>query len=62
MYKNGTVSCKLRNETISIDYKTGVQQGDNASPVLFAYIMQAFLDTLKIEVRLTIYKNTPMVV
>ncbi len=53
MYKNCTVNCKLGNETISIDYKTGVQQGDSASPVLFACIMQAFSDTLKTKVKLT---------
>jgi hypothetical protein len=47
MYKNCTVRCKLESDTIKINYNTGVQQGDNASPVLFAYIMQAFLDTLK---------------
>ncbi len=47
MYKNCTVRCKRESDTIEINYKTGVQQGDNASPVLLAYIMQAFLDTLK---------------
>jgi hypothetical protein len=46
MYKDCIVSYKLKNKTINVDYKTGVQQGDNASPVLFAYVMQAFLDTL----------------
>jgi len=47
MYKNCTVRCKLESDTIEINYSTGLQQGDNVSPVLFAYIMQAFLDTLK---------------
>jgi hypothetical protein len=47
MYKNFTVRCKLESDTIKINYNTGVQQGDNTSPVLFAYITQAFLDTLK---------------
>jgi hypothetical protein len=51
MYNNCTVSCKLGNKTININYNTGVQQGDNASPILFAYIMQAFLDTLKTNVK-----------
>ncbi len=51
MYNNCTVSCKLERETINIKYRTGVQQGANASPVLFAYIMQAFLGTLKIEMK-----------
>jgi hypothetical protein len=47
MYKNCAVRCKLENDTIKINYSTGVQQGDNASPVLIASIMQALLDTLK---------------
>jgi hypothetical protein len=51
MYKNCTVSYKLEKETINIQYSTGVQQGDNTSPVLFAYIMQAFLNTLKTETK-----------
>jgi hypothetical protein len=51
MYNNCTVSYKLEKENINISYNTGVQQGNNASPVLFAYIMQAFLDTLKMEMK-----------
>jgi hypothetical protein len=50
MYKNCIVSFKIENETKNIKYNTGVQQGDNASPVLFAYVMQAFLDTLEAKV------------
>jgi hypothetical protein len=53
MYKNCLVSCKLENESISIKYNAGIQQGDNASSVLSAYIMHAFLDTLKIRVKST---------
>ncbi len=45
------VKCNLENETITVNYKTGVQQGDNASPVLFAYVMQAFLDTLMLRTK-----------
>jgi hypothetical protein len=51
MFKDCSISYKLDSDTINIPYKTGVQQGDNASPVLFAYIMQAFLDTLKTHIK-----------
>jgi hypothetical protein len=37
IYKNCSISCKTDKETINIKYSTGLQQGDNASPVLFAY-------------------------
>jgi hypothetical protein len=47
MYKNCTVSYKLKNKTVNVEFSTGVQQGDNALPVLFTYVMQAFLDTLQ---------------
>jgi hypothetical protein len=29
----------------SIEYTTGVQQGDNMPPILFLFVMQAFIDT-----------------
>ncbi len=48
---------KLKKETINIKYNTGVQQRDNASPVLFAYIIQVFLDTLKIEIKLSEFRH-----
>jgi hypothetical protein len=51
MYKDCSVSYKLDSDTINIPYKTGVQQGDNASPVLFVYIMQVFLDTVKTHIK-----------
>jgi hypothetical protein len=35
MYKDCSVSCKLEIEEINVKYSTGVQQGGNASPVLF---------------------------
>jgi hypothetical protein len=49
--KDCSISYKLDSDTINIPYKTGLQKGDNASPVLFAYIMQAFLDTLKTHIK-----------
>jgi hypothetical protein len=51
MYRNCTLNCKIDQESIDIEYNTGVQQGDNASPVLFANVIQAFLDTLRTEVK-----------
>jgi hypothetical protein len=51
MHKHCTVSCKLKNKTINIEYSTGAQQGDNALPVIFAYVMPAFLDALEMEVK-----------
>jgi hypothetical protein len=56
MYKNCIVNCKIENESIEVRYNTGVQQGDNASPVLFAYVMQAFLDTLVLETKPTEFR------
>jgi hypothetical protein len=32
-----------------IDYTTGVYQGGNMSPILFLSIMQAFLESLKLN-------------
>jgi hypothetical protein len=48
MFEDCFVSCKLDNEEIHVKYNTGVQQGDNTSPVLFTFTMQAFLDTVKL--------------
>ncbi len=47
MYKDCSASYKLDGDTISVPHKTGVQQGDNASPILFAYIMQSFFRCAK---------------
>ena len=58
---NCTKTAKSRvgkSETI-IDYTTGVHQGYNMSPVLFPFIMQAFLDTLKIEAQATEFTYFP---
>jgi hypothetical protein len=32
-----------------LDYTTDVRQGDNMPPVLFLYVMQAFLETLQLK-------------
>jgi hypothetical protein len=49
LYKDSKVKTKLGKCKILIDYMAGVHQGDNMSPVLFLFVIQAFLDTLKIE-------------
>jgi hypothetical protein len=56
MYKDCIVNCKYNNESLNIKYSTGVQQGDNAPPVLFTYIMQAFLDTVPLETKPTEFR------
>jgi hypothetical protein len=43
------VKIKVGAKFTKIDYTTGVHQGDNISPVLFLFVMQAFLETLQIE-------------
>jgi hypothetical protein len=49
LYKNSKVKIKVGKRETLVDYTTGVHQGDNMSPVLFLFIMQAFLDTLRID-------------
>jgi len=49
IYSNCFVEFKHDNKKSSIEYTTGVQQGDNMSPILFLFVMQAFMDTLKID-------------
>lgn len=49
MYEDCTANCEFENEKINIKYNTGVQQGDNASPVMLADVMKEFLDTLKLR-------------
>jgi hypothetical protein len=50
LYSNCKVRFECNGIKEAIDYSTGVQQGDNMSPVLFLFIMQTFLDTIKDEI------------
>jgi hypothetical protein len=50
LYSNCKVRFECNGIKEAIDYSTGVQQGDNMSPVLFLCIMQTFLDTIKDEI------------
>jgi hypothetical protein len=53
LYKNSKVKINVGKSETLVDYTTGVHQGDNTFPVLFLFIMQAFLDTLRIDVQAT---------
>jgi hypothetical protein len=46
LYNNCRVKIKIGRGFTEVDYTTGAQQGDNMSPVLFLFVMQAFFDTL----------------
>ncbi len=46
---NCRVKIKVRSETTGLSYTTGVHQGDNMSPILFLFVMQAFLETLNLK-------------
>ncbi len=50
LYSNYKVKFECNGIKEIIKNSTGVQQGDNMSPVLFLFIMQAFLDTIKDEI------------
>ena len=47
MYINATLDVTIGKQKRSIDYINGVFQGDNASPVLFLFIMLAATDSFK---------------
>ena len=49
LYKNCKVKIRVGKTFAEADYTTGVHQGDNMSPVLFLFVIQAFLDTLKLS-------------
>jgi hypothetical protein len=49
LYKNCKVKIKIGKNFTKVDYTTGVQQGKSMSPVLFLFVMQAFLDTLQLN-------------
>jgi hypothetical protein len=46
LYDNCKVKIKVGKTFTKIDYTTGIHQGDSMSPVLFLFVMQAFLETL----------------
>jgi len=46
LYKNCKVQLKTGKSTCEIEYKTGMQQGDNMALILFLYIMQAAIESL----------------
>ncbi len=50
LYSNFKVKFECNGINEAFDYSTWVQQGDNMSPVLFLFIIQAFLDTIKDEI------------
>jgi hypothetical protein len=40
---------KIGREKAEIDQEVGMRQGDNVSPVIFLFLMSAFLETLEKE-------------
>ena len=59
LYKDCKVKIKVGKKYVEIDYTTGVHQGDNMSPVLFLFVIQAFLDTLQLSSKATLYSYFP---
>jgi hypothetical protein len=55
LYKNCNIKIKVRKKSTAVDYTTGVHQGDNMSPVLFLFVIQAFSEMLKINAQPIIY-------
>ncbi len=49
LYKNCKVRIKLGRDCMEVDCTMGVHQGDNMSPVLFLFVIQPFLHTLKLK-------------
>jgi hypothetical protein len=49
LYRDCKVKIKVGSKATEIEYTTGVHQGDNMSPVLFLYVMHAFLETLHLQ-------------
>jgi hypothetical protein len=49
LYENCHIKIKVGKPSKELNYSTGVHQGNNMSPILFLFIIQAFLETLKID-------------
>jgi len=47
LYSNCVFKLKFDDEKCGINYGTGVQHGDNMAPILFLFIMQAFVKILE---------------
>ena len=47
LYKNCHIQLKLRTTLENVPYETGVQQGNNMAPILFLFMMQVVMQTLK---------------
>jgi hypothetical protein len=47
MYKGCKVHVEVVKERKTIDYLTGVQQGDNVAPLLFIFLMLTVSETMK---------------
>jgi hypothetical protein len=59
LYKNCKVKVRAGKTFAEVDYTTGVHQGDNMSPVLFLFVIQAFLDTLKLSSKPIYFTHFP---
>ncbi len=59
MYKNCQVEITCGKVSSIIDYIAGVYQGDNKSPIVFLFVMQAFLDTLDLNAQRNNYSFFP---
>ncbi len=47
-YRNNTCALRIKKEVTEISQSVGVRQGDNMAPVLYLFLMTAFVETLKI--------------
>ncbi len=49
LYENCQIRINIGKPYTEVNYSTRVHQGDNMSPILFLFIIQAFRDTLNLE-------------
>ena len=59
LYRDCSVKIKVGSKFTEVDYTTGVHQGDNMSPVLFLFVIQAFVDTLNLNIQPTQFAYFP---